>query len=100
LYPTPPAGLVDNGPHEDPVKPRAESIGVAESRELLPAADHRFLDRVVGHIRVAQDEPGDRVQPINLAGRQLGERVSIAVPSPFDQLSHPTALLPPVELTG
>ncbi len=48
--------LIAAGVEEEPVQPGLEAIGIAQSRQVPPAADERLLDGVLGTIRVPQDE--------------------------------------------
>jgi hypothetical protein len=89
LEPPPPVDLVLRGTDEDPVQPAVEAGDVAELGELAPAPDERLLDRILGEIRVAQHEPGDRVEAVHLARGELPERLAVTLPRSFDEvLSH------------
>jgi len=75
--------------HEDPIHPGVEAVDVAELRELPPAPDERLLNGVLGQVWVAQDEPGDRVEAVDLARGELPERLAVALSRSFDEvLSH------------
>ena len=78
LEPPPPADLVLGRVHEDPVHPGIEPIHLAELRELPPASDERLLDGVLGEVGVAQDQPGDRVEVVDLARGELPECLAVA----------------------
>jgi hypothetical protein len=55
-----------------------------------PGQHERVLDRVLGAIRIAEDEVGDAMQPREGSPHQLGIGFVIAVPGRDDQVSlHP-----------
>ena len=83
---SPPAPiLVGRGPHQDPVQPAVEPLDVAQLGQLTPAADERLLDGVLGELRVAQDESGDRMEAVDLAGSELPEGLPIPEPRSLDE---------------
>ena len=83
--PPPGSRLVKAGMHEQAMQPRLESIDVAQSREVAPGANERFLDGVPGQVRIVQDQSCGGVEPGNRRGRQRGEGVVIASSSLLDQ---------------
>ena len=60
------------------MEPGIEPVRIAETGQVAPGADERFLDRVARELRVAEDEPGCRVQPRETPVDQQGEGVMIA----------------------
>lgn len=97
LEPPPATEFIRHGMHEDPVQPPIEPIDVAEFRQLPPAAHQRFLNSVLGKVRVAQDEPGDRMKPIDLARGELAEGFPVAAPRSVDEfLPHRVPWFVPV----
>ena len=89
LEPSSALRLVGGGVHEDAVQPAVEPFDVAKARQLPPAPDEGFLDRILGLIAVAQDQARDREQAIDLARGELPERLPIPAPCPLDEIrSH------------
>jgi len=81
-----PTVLVGGRAHEDPVEPAIETLDVAQLGQLAPAPDERLLDGVLGEVRVAQDESGNRVEAVDLAGRELPEGFSIPALRSLDEI--------------
>jgi hypothetical protein len=48
--------------------PGVETRGVAERREVTPAADERLLDGVLSAISVPENKSGDRIEAIDHGG--------------------------------
>jgi hypothetical protein len=69
------------------MQPGVELVGVAERAQVTPGVDERVLDGVLGAVRVADDEPGDRVGPANRCGDEGGDGVPVSGASPQDDLS-------------
>ena len=65
-------------PHEHLMKPGIEPIGVAQAPDVPPGGDERLLGRILGLTLVAEDQPGDGVEPAGRDARQLTERVMVA----------------------
>ena len=68
------------------MEPAVEAIRVAQPRKVAPGDDERLLGRVLGTVRVTQDEAGNGVESADRDARQLRERVVIARHRPLDQL--------------
>jgi hypothetical protein len=51
-----------------------------------PGTDQGFLNRILGQVRVAEDQPGGCVQPSDGTVDERGEGVMIAMPGPVDEL--------------
>ena len=64
--------------------------GSRSLRQPAPGQDEGVLQRVLGEPRVAQDPMSDRVERITDLVHQDGERLPIALPGLFDEVSiHP-----------
>ena len=75
------------------MEPRLEPIGVAQCRKLPPHLDERYLDRVLGEVRVAQDPMGDEDAAVADLTNQGGEGLFVALSRlVHDRSQHP---LPP-----
>jgi hypothetical protein len=62
--------------------------------QIAPTANERFLDRVVREIPIAEDEPGDDQQAIDMGGRESPEGIHIAGRRKLDEVrSHPRHLV-------
>jgi hypothetical protein len=66
------------GANEEPVQPGLKAIRVAEGSEVAPGGDERLLGSVRCAIAVAQDQVGDRPEPVDRSTRQIIERAAIA----------------------
>ena len=75
---TPTACHVDAGMDDEPMEPGIEPIGIAKLGQVPPGADEPLLDRVARELRVAEDQPGCRVQPRDGRADEHGEGVMIA----------------------
>ena len=84
--PPPAPELVGCRTHEDSVQPPVEALDVPQLGQLAPAADEGLLDGVLGEVRVAEDESGDRVEAVDLAGSELPEGFPIPAPRSFDEV--------------
>ena len=73
--------------HGEPPQPGVPGIGVTQCAHVLPGGDEGLLDRILGTIRIAQDEGGDTVEPRGGGPHQLGEGVRIPAFGLFDQFS-------------
>jgi hypothetical protein len=73
--------------HEDPMDPGLEAIGVPELGQPAPGEHERVLQNVLGESRVAQDPVGNGVERIADLMHQDCECLSIAMPSPLDEVS-------------
>lgn len=97
LEPPAPLDLVCGRTNEDPIQPAVESVDVTELGQLAPTADQGLLHGVLREIGVAQDEQGDLMEAIDLAGSELSEGLPIAAPRAFDELfPHHVRRDPPV----
>ena len=68
-------------------KPGIEAIGIAKTGQVAPGADETLLDRVACELRVAEDQPGCRVQPRDGRADEHREGVMIASLRPVDEVS-------------
>ena len=69
------------------MEPGIKPVRVAQTGQVAPGADERFLDRVARELRVPEDEAGRRVQPREGRVDELGEGVMIAPLGTSDELS-------------
>ena len=72
--------------HEQTSQPGFEAVRIAESGQVAPRMDERFLGGVIRAGFVPQDEPGDGKEPTDRAARQLRERIPIACHGPFHEI--------------
>ena len=86
VAPAPPV-LIRGRAQEDPIQPRVEALDVAQLRKLPPAANKRLLDGILGQVLVAEDQPGNRVEAVDLAGGELPEGFSISPLRSLDKVS-------------
>jgi hypothetical protein len=89
LMSAPASVLVRGRANEDPIQPGVEALHVPQFRQLAPAADEGLLNGVLGEMGVAQHEPGDRVEAVDLARGEQREGLPIPAPRSLDELlSH------------
>ena len=74
------------GAHQETTEPGVEPVGVTERGELAPGGHERLLGRVLGELRVPQDETRDGIESTDRAARQLRERLPIACHRPFHEV--------------
>ena len=67
--------------------PGLEAVRIPELGQPAPGEHEGVLQRVLGEARVAQDPPGDRLEPVADLGHQDGEGLAISLPGPLDQVS-------------
>ena len=67
--------------------PGLEAVRVPELRRPAPRQHEGVLQRVLGEATIAQDPVGDRVERIADLVHQDGERLTIGLTGPFDQVS-------------
>ena len=85
--PSPAADEVETGIDDQAVNPGVEPIRVTQPGQVPPGTDQGLLDRVARELRVAEDQPGCRVQPREPHVEQQREGVMIALPCPLDECS-------------
>ena len=85
--PTTVSDEIETGMDRQSVQPGVEAIRITEPGQIAPRTDQALLDRILGQVRVAEDQTGGCVQPPKGAIDQLGEGVMIASPGPVDELS-------------
>src|SRR6476620_9635222 len=78
---------VETGVDEQSMEPGVEPVGVAQRRQVPPAADHRLLDGVSRELAVTEDQAGGRVQPRDGCAGEQGEGVMIATLCSLDESS-------------
>jgi hypothetical protein len=79
---------------EETTHPRFEPIGIMQPREPEPGSKERVLDRVLGPVVAAEDQPGRRKEAVDRAGDEQREGVVVTASSPIDQVPiHCPALL-------
>lgn len=64
-------GVAIAGANQQPMHPGVETIRIAETAHVLPGFDEGILDGVLGAVRIAKDQAGDRVEPGDRRARQL-----------------------------
>ena len=69
------------------MEPRIEPIGIAQSRELSPCVNERFLDGVLGPLPVPQDEGRDREETVAGSHRESLEGLVITAPHRFHDIA-------------
>ena len=84
---TPAAQAIDAGSNEESMEPSVEPIRVAQSGQVSPCPNERFLDRVAGKLPIPEDQARGCVQPRNPGADEHGEGVMIAPPGPFHESS-------------
>src|SRR5262249_4900084 len=73
---------------QDPADPGLEAVRIAKPADVAPAGDERLLGRVVRALRIAKDQTGDGVEPVDPEASQLRERLAVTRLRPLDQLPH------------
>jgi hypothetical protein len=72
------------------MEPGLEAIGIAQSGETAPGGQQGLLGRILGACVVAEDQPGDDIEPADRDASQLTERVVIARHRPLHEIPlHP-----------
>ena len=69
------------------MEPGIPRVRVSQRAHVLPGGDERVLHRVLGAVRVTQDERGHGIQAIDRRVHQAGEGVLIATDRSLDELS-------------
>ena len=69
------------------MEPRIPRIGFPKAAHVPPGQQQRILDRILGAVAVAKDEPGDVEQPGMGEPDQVRVRVHVPVAGLDDQLS-------------
>ena len=74
------------GANGQAVQPAVPGLRVAKRTNVAPSQHEGFLDRVLGAIRVPQDELGGAIQPGRRGSHQERERLSVSGAGPFHEL--------------
>ena len=74
------------GAHREPAEPGVPGVRITERANMAPGQQERILDRILGAIRVAQDEVGDAEQPRMRCPHELGVGIDVTAHRPLDQL--------------
>ena len=74
------------GVDQQAVEPGVEAVGIAQAGDVRPGGDERLLGRILGLRLVAEDQPGDDVEPADRDARQLSERIVIARHRPLHEI--------------
>ncbi len=82
-----PAGDLVAGTHRESAEPGVPGVRITERADMPPCQQERILDRILGAIRVAQDEVGDAEQPGMRCPHQLGVGIDVSAHRLFDQRS-------------
>jgi hypothetical protein len=69
------------------MQPGVEAIRITKPGQIAPGTDQALLDRILGQVGVAKDQPRGCVQPPKSAIDEHGKGVMIASPRPLDELS-------------
>jgi peptide-methionine (R)-S-oxide reductase len=83
------------GMNDETMQPGVETLGLAQRRQVAPGAEQRLLRRVLGTVAVAQDPHGEGKAAVDVLRRQLGERGTITVRGPVDEIELVHALEAP-----
>src|SRR6185503_19365354 len=78
---------------EDAMDPRLEAIRIPEAPDRDPGLDERLLDRVLGQLVLAEDQPRDAVPALQRARDEGRERFAVPVLGVGDEVSLHRALL-------
>ena len=68
------------------MEPGLELVGIAQARETSPGGHEGLLGGILGPPFVAEDQPGDDIEPADRDACQLTERVLIARHRPLDEI--------------
>jgi len=69
------------------VEPRIEAVGIAHRPDVQPGRRQRLLHGIRSRILVAEDQPGDSVEPLIGGGGKRDEGLVVAGDRLFDKLS-------------
>ena len=78
--------LATAGVDQQSVEPRFEAVGVTKTADVSPCGHEGLLGRILGRGVVAEDQPGDDIEPADRDARQLPERVMIARHRPLHEI--------------
>jgi hypothetical protein len=78
-------GEVETRVDRQSVEPGIEPARVAKPAQVLPCPQRRLLDRVARELRVAEDQPGRRVQPRKVLADEHAKGLMIALACPLDE---------------
>ncbi len=67
---------------------------VAQRRQVAPGSHQRILGGILGEVGVAQDQPRDRVQPVDGAAGEHGEGLTVSAARPLDEFRVHARSLP------
>ena len=79
------AGLPPTGADQHSIQPRAESIRIAERRQVPPRRHQGLLCRVRRAVGIAEDQMGEAVEAPDLDADEIVERIPIACHRPFHE---------------
>ena len=82
-----PAQLVEARVDGQTMEPAVELVGVPQPGQIAPGADAGVLHRVVGEVRVTDDQAGGTVEPGERGVQQLGEGDRVTFPCPLNERS-------------
>ena len=80
------ATFVIAGVDDHLAQPGLEPRRVAQARQLPPGADDRLLGRILGSVRVPEDQAGEREDPVRGGADERGEGVVVPPHRPLDLL--------------
>jgi hypothetical protein len=73
------------GSDDQPVQPGIEPLDVAKRRQIAPCPHEGLLGRILREFGIAQDKASDPVQPIDGAGSQDAEGLTVSASRPVDE---------------
>ena len=71
-----PARFIDAGADQEPVQPGVEAIEIAERGQITPGPDERVLHRVLGLVRIPEDEPSGAIEAGEFAAAASSAKAS------------------------
>lgn len=74
------------GVDDEAMKPGVETLGFTERGQVSPCTEEGLLGGVLGPVPVAQDAHRQGEAAVDVARRKLGERGTIAVRGPVDEI--------------
>lgn len=82
-----PARLLRTGIDRQPPHPGAEAVGIAQLRQSAPRLHEHFLHGIVSTIDIAQDETGEREEPVALGDGESLEGFVVAGLRRYDEVT-------------
>lgn len=77
-------------PDDEAMDPCLPCVGITQGADVSPGRDERFLDRILGAVRIPKDERRDPVQATGCRLSQRGEGCMVTSSGSLDECSiHP-----------